>query len=230
MSALDSVIGWIAPPGCVICQSEGSALCPECADDEIIPYGGRCFGCGVISPDGRTCGHCRPGAPRHVWVTTNYENAARELLKVYKFGHQRAAADPLTGLMVATLHDFLSPEDIQQLRYLVVPVPTASSRIRQRSFDHSALLARQIARRLKLKNINALARLGQSRQLGAARSVRLRQPDGKYVARYPNLLIGENILLIDDVVTTGATLRAATKALRSSGAARVDALIFAKRL
>lgn len=230
MSVLDSVIGWIAPPGCVVCQAEGSSLCAACSNAEIIPYGPRCFGCGVVSPNGRTCERCRPGAPRFVWVTTNYESAARELLKAYKFGQQRVAAQSLSRLMVETLLDFSPVEYLHSLDYIIVSVPTASSRIRQRSFDHSALMSRQIARHLRLRNINALARIGQSRQLGAARSVRLRQPEGSYLVRYPNLIRGQNILLIDDVVTTGATLRAATRALRVAGAARVDALVFAKRL
>ncbi|HSX17866.1 MAG TPA: phosphoribosyltransferase family protein [Candidatus Saccharimonadales bacterium] len=230
MSLLDSVIGLIAPPACVICEIEGSTLCVACSNTEIVPYGERCFGCGVVSPGGRTCERCRPGAPRYVWVSTNYENAARELVKVYKFGHQRAAADSLANIMVATLLDFNYSETLQSLNYLVVSVPTATSRVRRRSFDHSALLTRQIARRLNLKYMNALIRLGQTRQLGAARSVRLTQPEGKYLVRYPNLLSGKNILLIDDVVTTGATIRAATKALRAAGAARVDAVVFAKRL
>lgn len=227
MSLLDSVIGLLAPTQCVICKAEGVALCSFCADAGIVPYGERCFNCGAVSPGARTCERCRPGAPRHVWVSANYEAAARELIKIYKFGHQRAAASSLGNLMAET---FLRFNELQQLDYLVVPVPTASSRIRQRSFDHCAYLACQIARTLKARHLNALARIGQTRQVGTTRSVRLSQPAGNYLVRYPNLVNGQNILLIDDVVTTGATLRTATKALRAVGAARVDALIFAKRL
>jgi predicted amidophosphoribosyltransferase len=58
----------------------------------------------------------------------------------------------------------------------------------------------------------------------------LAQLSGQYVVKYPEFVIGRNILLVDDVVTTGATLREVTKVLRAAGAARVDALIFAKRL
>ncbi|MBI2007969.1 ComF family protein [Candidatus Saccharibacteria bacterium] len=197
-----------------------------------MPYGERCFACGAVSGSARTCERCRPGAPRYVWVSTNYEAAARELVKIYKFGHQRAAAESLASLMVGTFYYF-NPAVHSMTRswnYLIVPVPTATSRIRQRSFDHSAHLACQVARKLKAKHLNALARIGQSRQVGAERSVRLDQPAGNYLVRYPYLIKGQNILLIDDVVTTGATLRATTKILRAAGAARVDALVFAKRL
>lgn len=230
MAVLDKLIGLIAPPNCLVCGQEGSTLCSECAKAQLVPYGERCFSCGAISPSARTCEKCRPGAPRYVWVSTNYEAAARELVKIYKFGHQRAAGDSLASLMIGTLLRFNEIQELRDLNYLIVPVPTATSRIRQRSFDHSSYLARRIARKLKTRHLNALARIGQTRQVGAERSVRLAQPAGNYLVRYPNLVEGRNILLIDDVVTTGATLRASTKALRAAGAARVDALVFAKRL
>ena len=230
MAVLDKLIGLIAPPSCMVCGEEGSALCSGCAKTQIVPYGERCFACGVVSAGARTCERCRPGAPRYVWVSTNYEAAARELVKIYKFGHQRAAAESLANLMVGTLLNFNDIEKVRGLNYLIVSVPTATSRIRQRSFDHCAHLARQVAHKLKARHLNALARIGQSRQVGAERSVRLAQPAGNYLVRYPYLIKGQNILLIDDVVTTGATLRATTKALRGAGAGRVDALVFAKRL
>lgn len=230
MSVLDSVIGWIAPPSCLICGFEGEALCFSCSVNRVIPYGARCFDCGAASPGARTCERCSPSAPRHVWVCTNYEAAARELVRLYKFKHQRVAAESLANLMVETFLDFNSEETMTELNYLVVSVPTATSRVRQRGFDHSAQLARQIAYKLDCGYMNALSRLGQARQVGAERSLRLTQPAENYLARYPHLIAGKNILLIDDVVTTGATLRAATKTLRAAGAARVDALVFAKRL
>ncbi|HZP55296.1 MAG TPA: phosphoribosyltransferase family protein [Candidatus Saccharimonadales bacterium] len=205
-------------------------MCDDCSSSEIVAYGERCFDCGVISNDSRTCDSCRISSPRHVWVTTNYENAAKKLVQAYKFGHQRAAADSLALLMITNLLDFKSIADLHSLNYLVVPVSTATSRVRQRGFDHSSLLARKIANNLKIEYIEALTRLGQTRQLGTDRSARLKQLNGKFVVRYPDLLHGRNILLVDDVITTGGTLRAATKALRVAGASRIDALAFAKKL
>jgi ComF family protein len=160
-------------------------------------------------------------------VGANYESAASELVKNYKFKQLRPAADSMAAIMERAFKRFCG---LQAVDYLVVPVPTASSRIRHRGFDHADYLATKIAKRLRLKKLSALARIGQKRQVGAERSIRLAQLSGQYVARYPELIKGRNILLIDDVVTTGATLRAAAKALRAGGAARVDALVVAKRL
>lgn len=227
MSLMEAVIGWIAPSQCLICGTEGQALCMQCANTEIIPYGERCFDCGAVSAGSRTCEHCRASAPRYVWLTTNYEAAARELVKVYKFGHQRATAESIADLMIKTFGRY---SNLDPKNYLIVPVPTATSRVRQRGFDQSLHLARLIARRLGTRYLNALTRIGQTRQVGAERTIRLKQLTGNYLVRYPNLVAAHNILLIDDVVTTGATIRTTTKVLRAAGASRVDALVFAKRL
>jgi predicted amidophosphoribosyltransferase len=102
--------------------------------------------------------------------------------------------------------------------------------VRERGFDHARLLAKQIANGLNAEYSPALTRLGQSQQVGAKRFQRLNQQAGNYRVRQPLIVRGRNVLLVDDVVTTGATLKAATKALRQAGAAHVDALIFAKAL
>ncbi len=226
MSVLDKIIGLVAPPSCLICQGEGSALCESCANAEVIPYGEHCWNCGARSFGGRTCPKCRhTGTPRHVWLATTYENAAQELIKLYKFGNLRPAADTIANLMVETFRNFNNDSPA----YLVVPVPTATSRVRNRGFDHSALLAREVAKLLKQQYLPVLGRLGQERQVGKSRQDRLSQIDDKFYLK-SNLVKGQKILLIDDVVTTGGTLRSATKVLRAAGVKQVDALIFAKRL
>lgn len=231
MSVLDSVIGWIAPPQCISCGREGSTLCLGCSISEIVPYGEQCWLCNARSLGGRTCAKCRAGgSPRFVWVTTNYSGAAKELVKIYKFGHQRAAANSLSDLMLQTLFDFNDERSVTKLDYLIVPIPTATTRVRQRGFGHSELLARVLSHKIALQNAPALGRLGQTRQLGSKRSDRLKQPEGNYFIRLPRIIEGRNILLVDDVVTTGATIREATRVLRKAGAKRIDALIFAKRL
>jgi competence protein ComFC len=231
MAVMDSIIGWLAPPLCVLCGAEGATICEGCSIAAIIPFGERCFNCNALSPGCSTCKSCRrSGSPRRVWVVTDYEGVAKDLIQKYKFGHQRVAAKPMARIMSETFMEFNSDKDIKRANYLVVPVPTATSRARVRGFDHSALLAAYIARHLKLKNSNVMARLGQSRQVGMSRVERLKNAEGKYKVSDHDAVNGRNILLIDDVVTTGATINSASKALRLSGAKTVDALIFAKRL
>jgi ComF family protein len=163
--------------------------------------------------------------PLHtVWISTNYEDVAQQLVQKYKFGHLRAAAIPLAKIMSAT---FQAGTDRS---YLIIPLPTATSRIRERGFGHSELLAKTVAANLKMEYANALRRLGQSRQLGARREDRLTQLSSSFAVKNSRLVTGQKIILVDDVLTTGGSLISAAKALRAAGAQQVNALVFAKRL
>lgn len=231
MSMLEEAIEWLAPAVCEGCGLEGSALCNICAAAEIIPFGERCWNCATLSPGAITCKRCRlTGSPKHVWVVTDYDGLAKILVQKYKFAPQRSASRPLARLMAEALLSFNSTEELKQSNYLIVSIPTASSRVRQRGFDHAALLAKRIAAQTHLSYSQPLRRIGQARQVGTKRIARLAQTKGSYVVHKPHDIIGRKILLIDDVVTTGATLQAASKVLRSAGAKQVDALVFAKRL
>lgn len=91
---------------------------------------------------------------KHVWVCTEYQGAAKQLIHDFKFAHKQAAADPLTRLMVDCL-PFLSPDTI------ISHVPTASSRVRKRGYDHAELLAKALAGNLGLSHASLLIRTGQ---------------------------------------------------------------------
>lgn len=231
MSVLDQAIGLLAPADCVGCGREGAALCRACTLAEIVPYGERCFGCGKLSRRCQSCSACRShNSPNFVWVSTDYETIAKDLVQRLKFGHQRVAAQAIARVMVATFLDFNPDWLVQKKSYLIVSLPTATSRLRQRGFDHTALIASGISGLVRVENRNLLRRLGQSRQVGAKRYLRTRQLKDMFYPSKPEALKGRNILLIDDVVTTGATLQEAAKTLRRAGARSVDALVFAKKL
>lgn len=231
MSIVEAAIGLLAPAQCIRCGLEGGTLCGACASAKIEPFGERCFRCLAISKMGRTCIDCRKtGTPNYVWVCSSYDDVVKEVMHKYKFGQQRIASSSIARLMLQSIDSFGLTQAISKSEYLVVPVPTATSRVRQRGFDHTALLARHISRGLNLKTYKLLGRLSQTRQLGADRATRLKQLNNDFVVRNYKLLVGRNILLVDDVTTTGATLIAATKFLRKAGARRVDAVVFAKQL
>jgi ComF family protein len=136
-----------------------------------------------------------------------------------KFGGARAAIRPAAALMVA-----LIPKSAE----LIVPVPTASGRIRTRGYDQAVLLARRITNRTPLSFAPVLVRTGQARQVGAGREKRRVQLRGVFHVSDQAMVRGRHVVLVDDVITTGATLEAAAAALKAAGARRVSALVFAR--
>lgn len=231
MTILEAAIGWLAPATCIACGVEGAAICDFCKELEILPFGERCFRCYKMSPLSRTCKTCKvSGAPNRVWVVTMYEGPAKDLVQKYKFTHQRVAAADMAQLMSQTFLSQNSNKSIYGKDYLLIPVPTAGARVRERSFDHASLLARKVGQQIGLKSQTLLGRHGSTQQVGASRAQRIKQVKNAIYVKNPQRVSGRNILLIDDVVTTGATLAECARTLRDNGAKSVDAMVFAKRI
>jgi len=108
----------------------------------------------------------------------------------------------------------------------LVHIPTATRRVRQRGHDHALLLAHHLSRLAGIESVTHLARTGQAHQVGSSRAERLRQLQNAFRPAGP--LKGKNIILVDDVLTTGATLEAAARELKRAGARTVSALVFAQ--
>jgi ComF family protein len=219
MLLLDKLVGIAAPHQCLVCGREGGLLCAWCAPDAITALPSRCYRCSAQTEDFKTCPKCRRVSRlKHVWIRTNLDKLARRLIYDYKFKHARAAAHDIAGQMVQCLPYFADS--------LLVPVPTATSRVRQRGFDHTELLARVLSRPLGLEKQIILRRLGQSRQVGTKRQQRIKQVAGCF--QITKAIKDKKILLVDDVLTTGATLEEAARVLKQAGAKQVDAIVFAQ--
>jgi len=177
----------------------------------------RCAGCDA--PGAAVCTTCRfaligprpqPGG-HGVHAAVPFTGRARKVVLGLKYRNRRQVARHLAGLVVNAIvanghHDRLD---------VVTWAPTSAARRRERGFDQGELVVRQVARQLGVPCRRLLARSGPSTpQTGRTRVERLRGPE--FVAR-PGLT-GRRILVVDDVVTTGATLSAAATALRHAGA------------
>jgi ComF family protein len=112
--------------------------------------------------------------------------------------------------------------------FVIVPAPTATSRARHRGYDQAALIARSLATKTEVQYLPVLRRSGQHHQVGSNRAERLRQLQNAYRVIRPANIVGKHVLLIDDVLTTGATLEAAAKVLKAAGAKRVSGVVFAR--
>lgn len=223
MPILDRLLSIVAPHLCIVCGAEGGLLCAWCLPDAFPGLPSRCYRCLRISTDSATCERCRRlTAVRHAWIVTDYAGPAKQLVHKYKFDRARAAA-PILGTAMAGVLPYHAADT------LVVPVPTASVRIRQRGYDHALLAARHLAACANLDCVQAVSRLTQSRQVGANRQQRHDQLRDAFLVTRPQLVQNKDILIVDDVLTTGATIEALARLLKQAGASTVMAVVFAQQ-
>ena len=218
MSIIDVLIGSLAPYDCLGCQVEGALLCRACIQ-KLTEVEELCYRCQRVVPGGYTCLNC-PALLYRVRVSTAYAGTSKMLIWQLKLNGTQSAARIMARRMVKLLEN-----DGQAL---IVPVPTATSRIRQRGYDQARLLARAISRQSRLEYVTCLVRSGQTHQHGAPRRQRLQQLENSFRVKKPRQIKNARIILVDDVVTTGATLEAAANALKQVGASRIEALVFAR--
>jgi competence protein ComFC len=215
---LRNIARLIAPPPCVVCGHEGQVVCRRCVAGLVVPQLPLCFWCGASSFQGRTCIHCWPVvALQGLVVASAYAGAVHDLIGLLKYHRQRDAAT----VLAATLTPLLDPTRFD----VVTSVPVATSRLRQRGYNQSELIAQSVARVLALPYRPLLRRLRNTQQVGKSRHQRLEQVGGLFVARVTSPL---RILIIDDVLTTGATLNSCAVALQAVGATEVWGAVVAR--
>ncbi|HEX3737114.1 MAG TPA: phosphoribosyltransferase family protein [Solirubrobacterales bacterium] len=162
------------------------------------------------------------GGPQGIdraWASAPHDGVARALVGALKFRRLL----PVAGVMAERMH-WLAPGHL--FGGAVVAVPSAPPRLRRRGFDPAGELAAALAAKLGAEPVPCLARRGSDHQVGRRRAERIAHPPRiEAIAEAPR-----SVLLVDDVLTTGATLTACAAALRGAGARRIVALTFTRRL
>ena len=217
----------LLPPTCVVCGGfggDGLDLCADCRAD--LPWNqDACRRCGLpLAGPEPVCGLCRLAPPplQRVQCALRYEFPVDRLLPRLKFHGDLAA-----GAVLATLaHWTLDPQDRPQA---LVPVPLHPARLRQRGYDQALELARRLARLGGLPvRADALRRVpataAQTRLDAAARQ---RNLQAAFAVR-AGVTLPAHVALVDDVMTTGATLHACARVLLAAGVRRVDAWCIAR--
>jgi ComF family protein len=209
----------VAPHYCYGCAKVGTTLCLECKYDIVEDATGGCIVCQRPARLG-ICSECQDSYVR-AWYVGERDGTLRKLVDAYKF--ERVA--DASGALASLLNDYLPllPNDV-----IVVPVPTIARHIRQRGYDHTWLIAKHFAKRRRLAMATPLRRVNTSVQLGKNKRERFVQAEASY--RCQGSLDADAIyLLVDDIVTTGATLRACATAMRSAGAREVWVAVLARQ-
>ena len=177
---------------------------------------------------GPLCGACRRRSPAFTYARAalRYEDAAREALHAFKFGGHRALAAPLGDLLLEAVDGRL-PAGLPDL---LVPVPLHPRRERERGFNQARLLARRVGRAWGCPVgddvlARAVATPSQTSLDGAARRANVR---GVFRLRRPELVAGRHVLLVDDILTTGATASECVRCLEEAGPRGVGVLTVAR--
>lgn len=232
----------MACPACVECRAlmpglsaTAIALCPDCAAGASRLVDPLCDRCGVPVPAGvARCVACRWHPPdyRAARAVFEYGGAVARVVLRLKYGREFHLAVRLGAAMAAVAHEAGLTAAGDGGPPVVVPVPLSPARLRARGYNQAALLARQVARRAALPwEPDALARVRDpGPQDRRTRADRLERIGGCFgVTRRGNrLLEGRRVLLVDDVITTGATASECARVLLAAGVDAVDVIAVAR--
>ena len=226
------VLDLIYPPHCLVCKGPGNDyLCAECVEKIDIIQPPCCRKCGVpCDPTVYICAECREREyyfefARSVGI---YENELRDAIHALKFACQELMARPLGELMARCYATSGLPGKVD----VAVPIPIHRSRLVERGFNQSAEIARVLCKRISLPlQTGALVKTRKTRdQVNLPEDQRFTNLEGAFAVPDPHPIAGKRVLIIDDVLTTGATANEAAKTLRSAGASAVYAYTLARRL
>ena len=249
-SVAESLFATLFPSDCRLCGAplvniSRLPVCDECLTALHPITGGVCSICGerLASPyafaagqEEPKCGLCRRLGPPFARAVAygSYEGGLRELIHLLKYEQVRPAANVLGRMLaeaIATLEPSFSGEPV-----VVAPVPLHSGKLRQRGFNQAELIARGALKlrpagdRLVLR-ADLLARLRETQsQTGLTRHQRRENIRGAFAVKRPEEVAGREILLVDDVFTTGTTVSECARILRRAGASKVWVATVARTL
>ena len=216
---IDTLFGFIAPHSCYGCGEIGSVICDHCANDITQEPFTRCIFCMKLTSRAAICARCTERYDLcSAWCIGERRETLKSVLDAYKFERVRSAAESFARLMDETI-PVLDPDTV------VTAIPTVPAHIRQRGYDHAELAAKRFARLRGLPYRPLLERRDTHTQHTSSRQDRLRNAAQAFKTRR----VAENVLLFDDIVTTGATVQAAAKELKRAGAERIHVAIIARQ-
>ncbi|TRD09891.1 ComF family protein [Erythrobacter insulae] len=233
---LRPVVDLLYPPRCPLCGdavADQGGLCVECWSDLEVPGEPACASCNRPLGSGNVetqshCYACKIDPPSHsgIYAATLYSDASRKLILSFKHGRKIALAPLLARLIAARLTTDIASAP------LLIPVPLHRWRLWHRGFNQAALLAQELAKLgkgdvlvdalIRRKRTPSLGGLGQKERENALRGAIT------FNRSRTNRLAGRDVILVDDVLTSGATSNACVDVLLNRGARSVSIACFAR--
>jgi len=217
------------PESCPLCKKPSrdhktAPICPKCWDN-ISPYNGPiCQVCGkpLVSEASITCADCMIDKPMFRMARSFglYEGALKEAINLLKYHRIKRLAKPLSYLLMKIKIPNVSA---------ILPIPLYKRRLREREFNQSALLANYLAKNLGIPLfLNSLVKVRDTMpQVRLGAKERKKNPKNAFEVKDKEFIQGKELLLIDDVFTTGATVKECSKVLKKAGAKEIYVITLA---
>ncbi|MDE0484928.1 MAG: ComF family protein [Candidatus Poribacteria bacterium] len=231
---LETAITFLYPAQCRVCEKQIGLesvpyMCDACWDDIPLIEPPWCEMCGIPNAKGK-CDACATTPPPYGKLRTIafYESALQQAIHLFKFEKRTSLAKPLAQLTM----DYI-PDDCDITDYdFILPIPIHKKRLRERGFNQATLLANGIAKNVGIQVVtDALVRhRNTSPQSSLDREARQTNIVGAFELQKKEIVRNKRILVLDDVFTTGATVREAVKVLWDVDPIEVDVLTLARAL
>jgi len=227
------ILDAVFPIQCIGCGVYDTYFCDLCLATIKVRKDFECVGCKRPAAEGNTCVNCRKDFKiGRLFVAADYnDKLIKKALKLIKYNFIKDLSEPLMA-MIGIYTENLSSQigfDVFAGNPLLIPVPLHKKRLNWRGFNQANVLAEKIAARYKAElGLNILAKTKHGKPQADIEDKKSRIDNAKDSFVCSMGLNGRNVILIDDVCTTGATLNECAKALAEKGAGKISALVVAR--
>lgn len=228
-----SILDFIYPKRCVVCKRVGSYLCENCFAKLSFDVKSLCLVCSQPSYNNLTHPKC---AKKYTidgcFSAISYNKTAQKL--IYNFKYKPYLTDLKATLMDLFYESLIQNENFQKeiskASSIFVPIPLYHSRLRKRGYNQSEILANALSKKFKSQAFNILKRTRDTKtQFKLTKEDRAENIKNVFeIVNHTSPIVNLNIFLVDDIVTTGSTLKEAAKILKKAGAKKVFGLTLAR--
>lgn len=237
LEALRPLLNFLLPPRCLKCgtilNSEENGLCPECFNEITFISEPYCTKCGHPFNEehreaGMLCATCLSNHRSPFRMNRSafvYDEASKPLILSFKFFDKTENAGFLGRLLYLAGKDiFAAGADV------LMPIPLHYTRLLKRRYNQSALLAKELSKfcHLPVDNASVVRHKKTRPQVEFSGHARIKNVHGAFQVKHPEQVLGKHIVLIDDVMTTGSTLKECALVLLAAGAASIDTITVAR--
>ena len=241
----DVIFDILFPPICVNCQKYITQLesettntlkliCDGCSKQIKINTSLFCPFCRTrLADNKKICNHSKKDFPYYYFLAAagNYDDPIlRNLIHCFKYQKFEKLTLILGNIVMKYINNFSPDGGLKIKNFIIISIPLHFWREKQRGFNQSKLIAEYIARKLNLQLVDSLKRAKNNKPQARSKNSEERNKNVEEIFKItnPELISGKNIILIDDVYTSGATMNKAVKILKENGAKKIIALVIAK--